>query len=107
MLGSPSVNRRKTQLIEEARLLLEALKEFGDARSQDPWTDPATLAEAIREGLLDAPHFRGNPHLCGKVTTRLIEGAWYAVDERGKPLAEGARIETVLRRRSAASGRPR
>jgi hypothetical protein len=92
MLGTSSVQQRKRQLLEEARTLLDALRAFGKDRAEDPWTDPSTLAAAITEGLLDAPHFRGNRHLCGEITTRLINGAWWAIDERGEPMTEEARI---------------
>ena len=98
MLEDPGVQRRKAQLLKEAQSLLDALREFGRDRAEDPWTDPTTLASAIREGLLDAPHFQGNPHLCGQITTRLINGAWYAVDGKGNPIEEGIRAGSILKR---------
>jgi hypothetical protein len=98
MLGTGSVQVRKRQLLEEARILLDALREFGKDRAEDPWTDPSTLAAAIAEGLLDAPHFRGNRHLCGRITTRLIDGAWWAIDERGEPMTEEGRIRAFRSR---------
>jgi len=97
MVETPAVQQRKGQLLEESRSLLDALREFGKDRAEDPWTDPPTLAAAISEGLLDAPHFRGNRHLCGRITTRLIDGAWYAVDKEGNPLTEETRLRTRQR----------
>lgn len=88
---------RKNQLVEEARVLLEALKNFGQSHSGDPLTNPKTLASAIKIGILDTPHFIGNPHLCGKIKTNLINGAWYAIDEKsGKILTEKERLKKYL-----------
>ncbi len=92
------VQERKEQLLSEAKVLLKAIQETGAAFSNDPWSDPHVLAGAIQQGILDAPHFRGNPHLCGKITTRLINGAWYAVDaESGKILLEQDRLKDSLK----------
>ena len=92
----PVVQKRKNQLLEEAGVLLEAIKKTGSDSSSDPWSDPQVLTKAIQKGLLDAPHFRGNPYLCGKITTRLIDGAWYAVEEEtGNVLSEKERLEQI------------
>jgi len=94
-----AVEKRKNELLGEARLLLGAIKESAPKTGgHDPWTDPQLLAFAIEKGLLDTPHFRGNPHLCGKITTRLIDGAWYAVEpETGNKLTEKDRIKQINR----------
>jgi hypothetical protein len=98
MAGDPVVQKRKMQLLEEADVLLEAVKKIGAnfGGDSDPWSDPQVIEKAIQTGLLDTPHFRGNPHLCGKIITRLIEGAWYAVDsETGNVLSEKARVARI------------
>lgn len=88
---------RKNQLIEEARVLLEVIKKFGQEMSDDPLCDPKVLASAIKIGILDTPHFVGNPHLCGKIKTNLINGAWYAIDENtGNILTEKERLKKFL-----------
>lgn len=90
---SEEVTKRKEELKKEAGVILAELSRRGKERSNDPWSDPQNIAEAIETGLLDAPHFKGNPHLCGEITTRLIDGAWYAVDrDTGEPLSEQKRI---------------
>jgi methylmalonyl-CoA mutase cobalamin-binding subunit len=100
LTGDPLVVRRKEELKTEAGQLLDAIREFGSKNSRDPWADPISIAGAIKEGLLDAPHFRGNPHLCGKITTRLIHGAWYATDTgSGVPITEQERISAFFRER--------
>jgi methylmalonyl-CoA mutase cobalamin-binding subunit len=97
MTGDPAVIQRKESLISGAHELLDGIREFGAAVSDDPWSDPRVLAEAIKIGLLDAPHFRGNSHLCGAITTRLIDGAWYAIDEKtGEATPEKARVQHIL-----------
>jgi methylmalonyl-CoA mutase cobalamin-binding subunit len=92
------VQRRKHHLIQEAKLLLEAVRRYGSAVCTDPWSDPYVLASAIKVGLFDAPHFRGNRHLCGTITTRLVDGAWHAIDPAtGDPIGEEQRTERILR----------
>jgi methylmalonyl-CoA mutase cobalamin-binding subunit len=84
---------RKNELKSEAAVLLDELKKRGADESEDPWSEPSVIAGAIKSGLLDTPHFRGNPHLCGGITTRLIDGAWYATDrETGEKITESTRI---------------
>ncbi len=93
----PRVQSRKEDLLGEGRVLLGALSELGHGEGGDPWTDAGVLARAIKEGLLDTPHFKGNPHLCGKISTRLIDGTWYAVDgATGRILREAERTRAVL-----------
>lgn len=95
--GDARIEERKNQLIEEARLLLEAIKEVDTGEMDDPWINPRTIARAIEVGLLDAPHLKGCEYASGEVETRMIEGACYAVDpETGKPLKEKERITRVL-----------
>lgn len=88
---------RKEELINEARTLINAIKNSASKNVNDPLTDPETLADAIKSGLLDTPHFNGNPHLCGNIFTQLIGGAWYAVEQSsGKILYEEQRTKMVL-----------
>jgi hypothetical protein len=97
-LSDSKINSRKNELIEESLELLESLKEFGIDRSDDAWSDPVILSEAIKVGILDAPHFRGNEHLCGKILTRVIDGAYYAVDEStGEIIREKDRLKKIIR----------
>lgn len=84
---------RKKQLKDEARDLIEVIKIFGKDINDDPIADPVVLAKAIKSGILDTPHFVGNPYLCGKVKTNLIDGAWFAINEKtGKILTEKERL---------------
>jgi methylmalonyl-CoA mutase cobalamin-binding subunit len=97
MESDVKVRERRDELIAEARILLDAIARFGAGMSEDPWSEPRVFAAAIKNGLLDTPHFRGNPHLCGKILTRLIDGAWHAVDEAsGERIGEKERTERIL-----------
>ena len=90
---NPAVQARKRELTEEASILINALRKYGADRSDDPWSDPAVIAGAIRTGLLDTPHFTESKHLCGKIVTSLIDGGWYAIDpETGYKMPEAERI---------------
>ncbi len=98
MSRDPKVEARKAHLLGEARILLEALSGLGAGAEGDPWTDAAVLSYAIETGLLDAPHFKGNPHLCGRISTRLVEGGWQAVEaSTGRVLSEEERTASLLR----------
>jgi hypothetical protein len=84
---------RKNNLKSEARILLDAIRKLSKDNSNDPWSDPEIISEAIRKGILDTPHFRGNPNMCGKIITRLHNGGWYAIDkETGKIITEEERL---------------
>jgi hypothetical protein len=96
-LSDPKINLRKNELINESNELLNGLKKFGSDKSEDPWSDPKVLSDAIKIGILDAPHFRGNEHLCGKILTRVIDGAYYAVEEStGKIIREKERLKKII-----------
>lgn len=97
VINDKRIIERKNQLIGEAGDLLESIRIFGRSKSEDPWCDPVVLSEAIKTGLLDTPHFQGNPNLCGSVKTNLIDGAWYAIDEKtGSILSEKDRVKKFI-----------
>jgi len=95
-MTDPIIVARKEQLIAEAGVILDALTTLG-SNVDDPHSDPLTIATAIEKGILDAPHFRGNPFLKGDVLTRNINGAWYAIDSAtGDAIDEKSRLEKIL-----------
>lgn len=90
------VQRRKEELKSEAKIILGAIKSLS-LKAEDPLTDPDTIARAIELGVLDAPHLRGNPAACGKLTTRLVNGALYAYDkDENRILTEKERIDRIF-----------
>jgi len=98
MTTDPEVQRRKDELVEEAMIIVEAIRQLGKGKAEDPLTDPDVLTQAVEIGLLDAPQLKGNPYACGQVRTRIINGANYAVDEEGRILSERERIERIFAR---------
>ncbi|MHA1863297.1 MAG: cobalamin B12-binding domain-containing protein [Candidatus Thorarchaeota archaeon] len=99
MLGSldpiedPEVRMRKDILVRETSLLIKAIANFGDGGSGDPLTHPRTFAEAIRHGVLDAPHLRNNTIARGELQTRIVNGACYAIDpDTHEPMTEETRL---------------
>jgi len=98
LTANSKVTDRKNELKYEAKVILDELQRRGKNISDDPWSDPETISEAIKTGLLDTPHFQGNPYLCGRITTRIIDGACYAIDrETGEKLTETERINRLIK----------
>ena len=96
MTADPAVTARKEELLREAQVTLEAIRALAAPGSAAPLTDPSALARAVRSGILDAPHLRSNPYALGRVRTRVDErGACVAVDARGRPLSEEARLREL------------
>ena len=92
-LADPVVRTRKGELVDEAHFLLDRIRETAPEGVPDPWTDPPTLAKAVKAGLLDAPHLLGNPVACGRTVTRMLDGASRAVDPAsGEPMTERQRV---------------
>jgi len=97
MTKDPEVQSRKDELIHEAMVLIDAIKSLGSGKSEDPLADPEVLTQAVQIGLLDAPQLKGNPHACGRVETRTVNGAIYAVDpDTKKVLTEEERIKRIF-----------
>ncbi len=95
MTKDPEVQRRKDELVSEAMVIVDAIRQLGSGVA-DPLTDVEVLARAVEIGLLDAPQLKGNPHACGKVRTRPVNGAIVAVDEEGRPLTEAERVARIF-----------
>ena len=88
------VKTRKAELLDEAHYLLERIREVAPGGVEDPWSEPPSLAKAVKVGILDAPHLLGNPVACGKTITRMIDGASRALDPAsGKPMTERQRLK--------------
>lgn len=93
--SDPAVCARRKHLVSEAQEILRAITRLGPD-SGDPWADPDVLTRAIRQGVLDTPHFRGNPHLCGTIVTACVNGGWEAIDpSTRKPLTERQRLAAL------------
>ncbi len=90
------VERRKEELIKEAKIIIEAIKAL-KIDEEDPLTDPRVLTEAIRIGILDAPHLQSSDIAKGQLKTRIVSGALYAYDEKNaKIIGEKERVNGLL-----------
>lgn len=95
----PIVQKRKTELVSEARALLDAIIYLGEGKEGDPLTEPEVLSKAVGVGLLDTPHFAATGTALGTISTRMIQGACYAIDpDTRKPISEHERIREILGR---------
>ena len=96
MAKDRNVLERKNTLIEEAQIIIESIRDL-NSNVEDPLTDPETLTEAVRIGILDAPHLQGSQIAKGQLKTRLVSGGLYAYDEsKGKIITEKERINMLL-----------
>ncbi len=97
MTADPAIQQRKEELIQEARVTLQAIRTLAGPDVADALTDPATLTRAVKTGVLDAPHLRNNPFARGEIVTRVDRrGACLAVDPAtGRELSEYDRIASL------------
>jgi hypothetical protein len=92
----PALVARKSQLIDESRLLVDSIKRLRVTGSGDPLLSPKVLSEAVREGFLDATDLRGGAAGRGRICTAIVNGACVAVDEKtGRVLSERERIKML------------
>lgn len=92
------VMKRKNILIKEAEILLNALKNMGYIKEVDPLINPGILANAIKIGLIDAPHLKGNKEAAGALTTRIVNGACHAYDYKNdRIINEEERIAKIVK----------
>jgi len=96
MTQQKGVIERKEQLIEEAKLVIEAIKSIGEG-AEDPLSDPDTLARAVKLGILDAPQLKGNKAAKGELKTKMVSGSLYPYDEEnGRIIYEKERLEEIM-----------
>lgn len=93
----PRVQERKEQLKSEAMQIVEAIRALGEGQGIDPLVSPGNLAAAIRSGVLDAPHLKGNAYAAGLLETQVTDGAVYAIQPvTRRILSEGERLRPLL-----------
>ena len=95
MTADPAVQARKDELVAEAKFTLEAICGLAASSVEDPWSDAATLAKAVKAGILDAPQLKNNKFGRGAVHTQIINGMCLAVDAKGRPLSEKVRLSKI------------
>lgn len=96
--SDPAVQRRKQQLLDEAGVLLGAIRRLGQGMAADPFASPEVLTLAIQMGLLDAPHLRGNRAAKGQMVTCLVDGACVSVNpDTGSAIDESDRLALLAK----------
>lgn len=96
MTKDRNVQRRKEELIKDANIIINAIRSL-DSKGMEPLTDPDILAKAVKIGILDAPHLKGNKACKGTLTTRIVSGAMYAYDNKNKRIiSEEERINRIF-----------
>lgn len=97
MKNERSVKKRKVQLTSDANLIIDAIKKLDSSKKyEDPLIIPEIIANAVKIGILDAPHLFGSGIAQGKMNTMFFNGACVAVDEFCKPISEPERLAQIL-----------
>jgi hypothetical protein len=93
------VQARKEELVQEARVTLDAIGALAPATVADPLADAVTLTQAVHKGILDAPQLANNPHGRGEVVTRIdARRACVAIDPKSdQPIDEATRLLALVR----------
>ncbi len=94
MTQDECIQQRVDELARDAVITLEAIRSLVSGRVADPLTDAATLAQAVQNGILDAPQLKNNPYGRGEIVTSIDKrGACIVVNpDSGKPICERIRI---------------
>jgi hypothetical protein len=103
MLADPAVQRRIHTLVQEARFTLDAIRALAGENTIDPLTDADILAEAVKIGILDAPHLRNNKFARGEIRSAFINGACVTVDERGREIKEQNRLNNLKMKKESGT----
>ena len=80
------VIKRKAELLDEAKYLIDfIIRSYSDV-SDDPLADPGVLSDCICRGILDAPHILKNEKYRGTLQTRVIKGKCMAYDVKKRTI---------------------
>jgi len=84
--------------LAESKVLLNAIKNIAGKDIDFPLADASVISKAIKTGIIDAPHLKGNPVGAGILKTKMIDGACYAYDyDNDKILNEDERINNLIK----------
>lgn len=96
MTADPSIQARVDELVREAQITLQAIRNISNDEPHDPLTDAHNLTQAVSIGILDASQLRNNRFAKGEINTRIIDGACIPVDPSGKPISEKVRMDALF-----------
>lgn len=92
-----NVQERKKELIEEAEIIFNSIRSL-NREVEDPLSDPDTLIQAVKLGILDAPQLKGSSVARGELKTRMVKSALFAYDEENAGIIpEKERIENIFK----------
>jgi hypothetical protein len=94
--GAPEIQERKSKLMREARVTLDAIRQQASSGVSDPLVDPATLARAVTAGILDAPQLQNNRFARGQIRSAIVDGTCEAVDAAGRAISEEERLAALM-----------
>jgi hypothetical protein len=98
MSQDSAVQARKKELIQEARINLDAIRSLASASISDPLVDAAVLAKAVTSGILDAPQLKNNRYARGEIITHIDNrGACVIIDPvNSQPVNEKMRLKDFI-----------
>lgn len=86
------INRRKEELIREAKVVLEFVYDKY-SYDPDPLLNPDILADLVKKGYLDAVHIVKGEKFKGDLTTSFVDGACVAIDKQtNRAVTEAVRL---------------
>ena len=97
MTQDEAIQTRVDKLVQEAAVTIEAIHSLAPEGAADPLANSATLARAVKSGILDAPQLKNNLYGRGQIATQIdSRGACVAIDRMsGKELSEFERLKTI------------
>lgn len=105
MTHDKDVQDRRMELLYEAKILVEFLKEYYKDY-EEPLANPDVIADAIKRGILDAVHIVKNEKYIGILKTAVVDGKNLAVDPAtDEAISETERID-LLRQNGNLDNRP-
>lgn len=93
--SDPAVLKRKDDLLKEARKILGIMIEAG-SKYEDPLISAEYLSNLVLNGLLDAPHLKGNPCAKGAIKTMPVNGGYEIVDENSKVVSASEYVARII-----------
>ncbi|WP_455369519.1 cobalamin-dependent protein [[Eubacterium] cellulosolvens] len=97
MTKDPVVIEKSKRIAEESTIILQAIKKIAKPNVEDPWSDAATLTQAVALGIMDAPQLLNEKYARGEVSTEIIDGVCQAIDPKtGKIFNEKDRISRIF-----------
>ena len=96
---SKKVTERKQELIAQAKWIVNLVPRFirKEPKGGNPWLDEEILHKLVQLGIFDAPHLKNNKFACGKIETKMKDGACYSWDPvTSQTLNEIKRIKLIV-----------